>query len=243
MNDTRGLPKKHVGTSCALYVRAQVSVWRPDDFFALGMQMLDDLEANTGRDHPVGTRFDGSAGIGVDHHRAVGMFVAEFRKFVRWAAQIERTLGFQFRHQHAFFRVEDFRSLAHKAYAAHHHCLCGMVSAKARHFQRVRDATTCFFSQILQIRMHIIVRNEHCVLFLEQTLDAALQFDAFGGRWLGEDFRPGRARRNLHALGDPYRQIKVDLDGGLCGHGVYKVVIRLRCSDGDIYPPSTRHST
>ena len=61
----------------------------PDDFLAVGMQMLDDFEPDTGGDHPVGACLHGRAGVGVNHDGAVGVFIAEFGEFTRWATKIE----------------------------------------------------------------------------------------------------------------------------------------------------------
>ncbi|MCY1440648.1 hypothetical protein D9M71_569320 [compost metagenome] len=99
------------------------------------------------------------------------MLVAERRELVDRAAQVEGARGFEGRHQHAFFRGEDFCRLAHEAYAGNDHRLGRMVLAEASHFQRVGHATAGLFGQRLDDRVAIVMGDQNGVLGLELGSD------------------------------------------------------------------------
>ena len=175
VHDAGTLPQQHVGAGLLLDVGAQVPVRRPQDLLALRVQVRDDVQADRRGHHPVGARLHGGAGVGVDHHRAVGMLVAEGGEFVGRAAQVERAGRVQVGHQDAFFRAEDFGGFAHEAHAGHDQRLGRVVAAEARHFQRVGHAAAGFLGQVLQVGVDVVVGDQHRVAFLQQALDAVLQ--------------------------------------------------------------------
>ncbi|MNT19688.1 hypothetical protein D3C72_1549560 [compost metagenome] len=90
MHEATTLPQQHVGARFLLDVGTQVLVGCPQDFLALRMQVGNDVEADGRGHHPVRARLDGRAGVGVHHHRAVRMGVAEGREFIDRTAEIER---------------------------------------------------------------------------------------------------------------------------------------------------------
>ena len=119
--------------------------------------MFDDGQRDRTGHRPVGARLHFRAGIGIDHHGAIRMFVAECGKFAGRTAQVERAFRFQVRHQHAFFRVEDFCGLTHEAHAGHDDGLGWVLVAEARHVERIGHQPAGFLGQVLQVRMHIVV--------------------------------------------------------------------------------------
>ncbi|CAI8702265.1 hypothetical protein EMIT0P100_100127 [Pseudomonas sp. IT-P100] len=139
----------------------------PDNRFAVVHQAFDDFQCTARRHHPVRPGFDCCRGIGIHHDGTFRVLIAERRKLVYRATQVERTGRFQGRHEHAFFRVEDFRGFAHELHAGDHHGLGRVSIAEAGHFQRVGDTATGFFSQGLNNRITIKVGNQHRVLSLE----------------------------------------------------------------------------
>ncbi len=108
MHQAGALPQQHVGASLLLYIAAQMLIGRPQDFFALGMQMRHDVEPDGRRDHPVGARFDGGTCIGVHHYGAIRVGIAKGGKLIGRTTQVERTGGIQVGHQHALVRAQDF---------------------------------------------------------------------------------------------------------------------------------------
>ena len=126
---------------CLLDVAAQVPVGRPQDLLALvvaGARTMASAQ-RTGH-HPVGARLHRGAGVGIDHHRAVGVRVAERGELVGRAAEVERAGGVEVGHQHALVRRQDLGGLAHEAHAGDHQRLRRVVAAEARHLQRIGDA-------------------------------------------------------------------------------------------------------
>jgi len=89
MHHAGAIPDQHVGAGDALDVVAEMAVRREQDFPALGVQVGHHVLGDTGSDHPVGARFHGGRGIGVDHDLAVRVLVAELGKFVHRAADIQ----------------------------------------------------------------------------------------------------------------------------------------------------------
>ena len=126
-------PQQHVDAGLPLHVSAQVSVGRPNQFFAPFGQMAYQIQGDTRGDHPVGTGFHRCAGIGVDHHRPFGMLVAKGGELLGRATQIQRALGMQVRHQYPFFRIEDLGGFAHEAHARHHQGAGLALGAEASH--------------------------------------------------------------------------------------------------------------
>ncbi|MNZ83905.1 hypothetical protein D3C78_1026470 [compost metagenome] len=186
MNDARTVPKQHVGACLALNVGAQVLVRAPDDRLAVVHQAFDDFQRATGGHDPVRSRFHRCRGVGIHHHRTLRMLVTERRELVYRAPQVQRTGRLQGRHQHAFFRIEDFRRLPHELHARHHYGLGRVCIAEAGHFQGVGNAATGFFGQGLNDRVTIEVGNQHRVLSLELGGDGtAVMGLLFGGQRLG----------------------------------------------------------
>ena len=145
-----------------------MSVRCPEDFFTLRMQMRNDIQTDGRSHHPVGASLDRSAGVGINHHRTIRMGIAKGGEFVCGATQIQRTSRIQIRHQHGLFRGENFCCLAHETYTGHDQRLGRMITTKARHLQRIRDATAGFLSQILQICIDVVVRDQHRLLFFQK---------------------------------------------------------------------------
>ena len=175
MDDAGTVPQQHVGAGLALDVGAQVLVGPPDDLLAVVHQALDDLQGAAGSHHPVGPGLHRSGGVGIHHHGALGMLVAERRELIHRAPQVQGTGGFQGRHEHAFFGVEDLRRLAHEAHPGHHHGLGRMGIAETGHFQGVGNTATGLFGQGLDHRIAIEVGNQHRVLGLELSRDGGTE--------------------------------------------------------------------
>ena len=175
MDDARTLPQQHIRARFAADVVTEVAVGSPNQFLAARFQIRHDFQRHRRRDHPVGTRFHGGGSVGVHHHRTVGVLIAKRRKRLFRATQIQRTFRFQIRHQHRFFRAEDFRALAHEAHARHHQCIGFVFRAEARHLQRIAHASARFQSQILNQRIDVIMRHQDRVFLLQQGLDFVFQ--------------------------------------------------------------------
>jgi hypothetical protein len=76
-----------------------------------------------------------------------------------------------------------------------------VVAAKARHLQRIADDAAGFFGQVLQVRVHVVVRHHHRVLLLQQAADFVLQRRALAWRRLHRHTRPGVAVAQPAAFG------------------------------------------
>ena len=173
VDDAGTVPQQHVGTGLALDVAPQVLIRRPENLLAVVHQALDDLQRAAGGNHPVGPRLYRCRGIGVHHHGAIGVLVAEGREILNRAAQVERAGGVQGRHQHALFRIEDLGGLAHELDPGHHHGLRRVLVAETGHLQGVGDATTGFLGQSLDHRVAVVMRHQHGVLLLQLGGDLA----------------------------------------------------------------------
>jgi len=57
-----------------------------------------------------------------------------------------------------------------------------MVTAEARHFQRIRDQPAGFQRQILKVAVHVVVGHQHGAVLVQQRSGAGLQRLACG-RW------------------------------------------------------------
>ena len=191
MHDARAVPHHHVGTGLALDVAAQMPVGCPEDFLALVFQRTHDVQRAARCHNPVGPRLDGGAGVGIHHHRTVGMRVAKGAELIYRAAQVKRAGGVQVGHQHALFGRQDFGGFAHETHARHHQRLRRMVAAKTRHFQRIADNAAGFFGQVLQIWMHVVVRHHDGVLFFQQATNLVFQRRPLGLCRLDRHARPG----------------------------------------------------
>ena len=191
VHDAGTVPQHHVGTGFALNVATQVTVRRPQNFLPRGFQGPHNVQRTTGGHHPVGPRFHGGAGVGVDHHGAVWVGIAKSVERVNRTAQVKGALRLQVGHQHTLARRQNFGGFAHEAHAGHHQGAGGMVAAKARHFQGVADQATRSLSQILQIGMNVIVGHQHRIFFMQQPGGALNQGSALGRCWLGRYARPG----------------------------------------------------
>ena len=166
--DAGALPQQHVCAGLLLDIAAKMPVGRPEDFLTLFFQVVDDGQrARTGH-HPVGARLHYRAGISVYNHRAIGVCVAKCVEFVNRTAQVQRTGGIQIRHEHGFFRTQDLGGFSHETHPGHDQRLRFVVSAKARHFQRIGNTTACGQRQILQIAVHVVMRHQHGPAGLDQ---------------------------------------------------------------------------
>ena len=117
VHDARAVPEHHVGAGLALDVAAQVAVGCPQDLVALVFQRAHDVQRAAGRDQPVRPGLHRSAGVGIHHHGAVGVRVAERVEFLNRAAQVQRAVGVQVGHEHALLRAQDFCRFAHELHA------------------------------------------------------------------------------------------------------------------------------
>jgi hypothetical protein len=79
-----------------------------------------------------------------------------------------------------FVRRQNLGCFAHELHARHHQRLRRMVTAKARHLQRIADDAAGLFGQVLQVGVHVVVRHHDGVLFLQQAADFVLQRGALG---------------------------------------------------------------
>ena len=176
MHDAGAVPHEHIGAGFAAHVIAQMTIRRPQNFLAAIGQMRDDLHGDAGGHHPIGAGFYGGRGVGIDHHPALRVLVAESREFIRRAAQVERAGGVQGGHQHALFRGENLRRLAHKAHARNHQGAGGMIASEARHFERIRNATAGLLSQRLNLGGGVVVRHQHRIVRPEPVFDERNEF-------------------------------------------------------------------
>ncbi|MNF55441.1 hypothetical protein D3C76_709040 [compost metagenome] len=186
MDDAGTVPQQHVRAGILLDVAPQVLVGCPDDLLTVIHQAFDDFQGATGGHDPVGTRLDRSRRVGIHHHGAIRMLVAECSELIDRATEIQRTGRFQGRHQHALFRVEDLGRFAHETHASHQHGLGRMLVAEASHLKGIGHATTGFLGQGLDHRVAIIMGDQHCILRLEFGCDGGTVLRFFlGGQRLG----------------------------------------------------------
>ena len=211
VHDAGALPQQHIGPALALHIVAQKLIRRPQNLLALRVQMLRHRQGDRRGNHPVRPRLDRRAGVGVDHHLAVRMGVAEGGERIRRAGQVERAFGVVVNHQHPLVRAENLGRLAHKAHPGHDHRLRRVFKAETRHFERIGDEAPALLGQVLQGIVHIVMRDQHRVFRLQLLNQARLQ----GGRACGVQRRvrggPGLLRP-LHDLVS---------GGAACGGGVW----------------------
>src|SRR5690606_32479103 len=137
VDDTAAVPQQHIGAGLLLHIAAQVLVGGPEDLLPPAIQVVDDIEGDAGGDHPVGPGLHRRRGVGVDHHGAVGVLVAEGGEFLGGAADVQGAGGLEGGHQHALFGGEDLGGLAHELDAAHQQGRGPVLLAEARHFEGI----------------------------------------------------------------------------------------------------------
>ena len=169
VNDAGRVPKQHLGAGGPLDVGTQVAVRRPQDLFALGRQMIHQLDRDARSHHPVGPGLDRGGGIGIDDHGMVGVGVAETGKLIRRTGQIQRACRLQRRHQHRLAGAEDLRRFPHEANPRNHEHIGAAIPAKARHFQAVANEAATGLGKLLQLRIDIIMRHHRGIPAPEQV--------------------------------------------------------------------------
>ena len=171
VHDARAVPAQHVSARLVAHIATQVLVRRPQDFFTVAVQVFDQLHCNGGSDNPVSAGFHCSRRIGVNHHRTVRVLVTEGGEFVFRATDIQRTGGFQCRHENALFRAEDLGGLTHELDPGHNQRGRGMVFTETGHLQGVGNTATGFFRQRLDLGICVVVRHQHRITLTQQRLD------------------------------------------------------------------------
>ena len=116
------------------------------------------------------------------HDGAVGMGIAEGGELIDRTAEVERAGRIEIGHQHRFIGRQNLCCLAHEAHASHHQGLGRMVATEACHLQRIGHAAAGLFSQVLQFRIDVVMRDQHRLLFLQQAADLVLQRSALRRR-------------------------------------------------------------
>ena len=150
-------PEKHIATSLAADIGAQVLVRGPEDLFVLPGQIPDDGQGDARGDHPIGAGLDLGAGVGIDHHGMIGMAVAEAGKQVRWTVEVKGTGGLGIGHEDPFFRVEDLGCFPHETDTGHHQGSGRMLGAKTGHLQGVGNMAAGLVGKLLQVVGGIVV--------------------------------------------------------------------------------------
>ncbi len=92
------------------------------------------------------------------------MRIAPARERLGRASEIERAGRLQIRHQHALFGRQDLRGLAHEAHAGNDQRARRVIATEARHLERVGHATARFQRKVLQLAVHVVVRNQHRIV-------------------------------------------------------------------------------
>ncbi len=172
VHDAGGVPQQHVRARHVADVVAEMLVGCEEDLLSLRVQVGDDLLGDRRGDHPVGARLHRRAGVGVHHDHAVRMRIAEAREVVGGAGEVQRAFRREVGHEDALLGIQDLGRLAHEAHARHHDRLAGVFVAEAGHLQRVRYRAAGGLREILQVRMHVVVRDEHGIQGLQALLDA-----------------------------------------------------------------------
>jgi hypothetical protein len=209
-----GVPHQHVRPGHLLDVGAQVLVGRPQDLAALGVQVAHDLLRDGGGDHPVGASLHRRARVRVDDHHPVRMLAAELRERLDRGGEVERALGGEVGHQHPLLGIQDLGGLAHEAHARDHDGLRGVLVPEARHLERVRYRSAACLRKILQVRMDVVVGDQHRIALAEQLFGALQEGRLFRGRDQARGLGGGDAYVAVEAL-------EADLDGSRGGHGVH----------------------
>ncbi len=94
---------------------------------------------------------------------------------LRRATQIQGAFSLQGRHEHPFMRRQNFGRFTHEAHAGYHQRRTVAITSKAGHFQGVGDVSAGFFRQVLNIRIHVIVRHQPGVQLGELPCDGRFQ--------------------------------------------------------------------
>ena len=177
VDDAGAVPQQHVGAGLLLDVAAQMPVGCPQDLLPQRSQVAHDGHGARAGHHPVGACLDGRTAVGVDHHGAVGVRVAERGERVGRAAQVERAGGLQIGHQHALGRRQDLGRLTHETNAGDDQRAGRMVAAETGHLERVGDAATGLERQVLQVAIDVVVGDEHRVARSKFLGDVLLQVE------------------------------------------------------------------
>ena len=98
--------------------------------------------------------------------------VVESVEGVGRAAQVQRALGLEGRHQDAFFRIEDFGRFTHKSNPGNDYGTGRVVMPKAGHFQGIGYTAAGFIGQHLQVIIDIVVGDQNRVPLLQELFNA-----------------------------------------------------------------------
>ena len=174
VHDAGPVPQQNVCACGFLDIATQVLVRRPQDFFAFGVQMLNNGLGTTGGNNPISPGLYRGRGIGINHDGAIRVLITELRELVCRATNIERAGRLQGWHQNLFLRIQNLCRLSHETNAGNDHGGGRVLVAEARHFQGIRHTTTGLFCQPLDVRVGVIMRNQNGILLLQSHLDPGL---------------------------------------------------------------------
>ena len=93
VNNAVAFPEHHVGPGLVSNVATQVPIGCKQNLLTPLVQLMNNGQCTATGHHPIGPRLHRCTGVGIDHHRAVGVRIAEGCKVIGWAAQIQGASG------------------------------------------------------------------------------------------------------------------------------------------------------
>ena len=195
VDDADARPQQHLAPHLAREIAAEVAVGAEDDLLVLRDLVEDDLRARRG-DDDVAERFHRRRAVDVGQRDMVRVRGAEGRELVGRAAVLEAASGVHVGQDDGLLRREDFRRLRHEANAAEGDHLGVGLRRLARQIEAVADEVR----EVLDLRLLVIMREDHRVALAFQPLDLGEQVEASQISGLDGHFWPSAARLRSASL-------------------------------------------
>ena len=173
VDDADAGPQQHVTVELAIEIAAEMPIGA-EDYLLRRVDLREDrLRARTG-DDDVGQRLHLGRAVDVGQRDVVGVRGAKRGEFFRRTGILQAAAGVDIGQHHDLFRAQDLGGLGHEPHSAKGDDLGIGRGGLAAQFKRIADE----IGQILQFRLLIIMRQDHCLALDAQPVDLGAQVEA-----------------------------------------------------------------
>ena len=154
---------------------AEVTIRRPQDFFAARLEVLDDRQRDAARDHPIRQRLHARGRVRIHDDGAIRVRFAERFEFIGRTTDVERALRLECRHQHALLGRKDLGRFAHEPDARDDERRRRVTLPKRAISSESATQPPGFLGEILDVAVDVVVRDDRRVLFRQQSFDVGFE--------------------------------------------------------------------
>ena len=187
MDNAGTIPHQDIRTRLPANVVTEMPVGGPDDFSVFRRQVLGHLQCDARCHNPIGTGLNRGRGIGIDHHLALRVGIAEGCKLVRGTTKVQGAGCLEVGHQHPFTRGQYLCGLAHEFDPGNDQGLSGVIPPEPGHFQGIRDTAPGGLSQGLNLGRRVVMSDDYRVFPNQSFTDIGFQFRPALARHLGSN--------------------------------------------------------